>query len=112
MDAKQAADIIKSGNVKPSDFQELYAALEGKSEFAEAFNELRKQMLQAYAKGDSIEVNQSGAAARDDVLTVDQSSSQQKDVVRQSQNIEPWKVQARNDILQWPPGPKDMRFPK
>lgn len=112
MDAKQAADIIKSGNVKPSDFQELYAALEGKSEFAEAFNELRKQMLQAYAKGDSIEVNQSGAAARDDVLTVDQSSSKQKEVVRQSQNIEPWKVQARNDILQWAARTKGHEVPE
>lgn len=112
MDAKQAANLIKSGNVKPSDFQELYAALEGKSEFADAFNELRRQMLQAYAKGDSIEVNQSGAAPRDDVLTVDQSSSEQKDIVRQSQNIEPWKVQARNDILQWAARSKGHEVPE
>ena len=101
MDAKQAADIIKSGNINPADFQELYAALEGKTEFAEAFNELRKQMLQSYAKGDSIEVNQSGAAGRDDVLTVDQSDKRKENIVKQGQNIEPWKVQTRNDILQW-----------
>ena len=112
MDAKQAANLIKSGNVKPSDFQELYAALEGKSEFAEAFNELRRKMLQAYAKGDSIEVNQTGAAARDDVLTVDQSDKKKDDIVKQEQNIEPWKVHTRNDILQWAAKAKTHEAPE
>nr|QIM10613.1 hypothetical protein PlAlph_5050 [uncultured Alphaproteobacteria bacterium] len=112
MDAKQAADIIKSGNVNPSDFQELYAALAGKAEFAEAFGELRKQMLEAYAKGDSLEVNQAGASARDDVLTVEQSDKKREDVVKQNHNVEPWKVQARNDILQWAAKTKTHEVPE
>ena len=37
MDAKRAAQIIKSGNFSANDFQTLYAALNGKAEFAEEF---------------------------------------------------------------------------
>ena len=42
MDAKKAAQIIKSGNFSANDFQTLYTALNGKEEFAEEFNELTK----------------------------------------------------------------------
>ena len=101
MDAKQAADIIKSGNYSDSEFKDLYAALSGKDEFAKEFNALRIRMLKAYAKGDSIEISQSDAKPSDAVLVVEQSKNNSKDTKVQNKDVEPWKIQARNDILQW-----------
>ncbi len=101
MDAKQAADIIKSGNYSDSEFKDLYAALSGKDEFAKEFNALRIRMLKAYAKGDSIEISQNDAKPSDAVLVVEQSKNNSKDAKVQNKDVEPWKIQARNDILQW-----------
>ena len=101
MDAKQAAQIIKSGNFSANDFQTLYAALNGKAEFAEEFNELRKAMLKSYADGESIEVNQSGKVDQQDVMVVDQAVADSSNQEKQLKDVEPWKIQRRQEIMQW-----------
>ena len=101
MDAKRAAQIIKSGNFSANDFQTLYAALNGKAEFAEEFNELRKAMLKSYADGESIEVNQSGKVDQQDVMVVDQNTGDSVSQEKQLKDVEPWKIQRRQEIMQW-----------
>ena len=101
MDAKKAAQIIKSGNFTANDFQILYAALNGKDEFAEEFNELRKAMLKSYADGESIEVNQSGKVDQQDVMVVDQNADEPLSQEKQLKDVEPWKIQRRQEIMQW-----------
>lgn len=101
MDAKKAAQIIKSGNFTANDFQILYAALNGKDEFAEEFNELRKAILKSYADGESIEVNQSGKVDQQDVMVVDQNADEPLSQEKQLKDVEPWKIQRRQEIMQW-----------
>lgn len=101
MDAKKAAQIIKSGNFSANDFQTLYTALNGKEEFAEEFNELRKAMLKSYADGESIEVNQAGNVDQQDVMVVDQNTDDPLSQEKQLKDVEPWKIQRRQEIMQW-----------
>ncbi len=101
MDAKKAAQIIKSGNFTANDFQTLYAALNGKTEFAEEFNKLRQAMLKSYADGESIEVNQAGQVDQQDVMVVDQNIDEPLSQEKQLKDVEPWKIQRRQEIMQW-----------
>ena len=101
MDAKRAAQIIKSGNFGANDFQALYTALNGNAEFAEEFNELRKAMLKSYADGESIEINQSGKVDQQDVMVVDQNAGDSVSQEKQLKDVEPWKIQRRQEIMQW-----------
>ena len=127
MDARTAARVVNSGRIDPKEFQTLYAALKDNPEFAKEFNALRMAMLKEYAKGESMEVKQSGYnVQREDVITVTERAQedrvserlvdegnapavapenapavvkkQQPVVVHQKKND--WQVQYRQDIMQ------------
>ena len=129
MDARTAARVVNSGRIDPKEFQTLYAALKDNPEFAKEFNALRMAMLKEYAKGESMEVKQSGYnVQREDVITVTERpqedrvserlvdegnapavaqenapavvKKQQPVAVRQKKNVESWQSQYRQDIMQ------------
>ena len=131
MDARTAANRIRSGETLDKDTLVLIcAALKDHPEFAKELNAARLAYLKIHhAKGESMEVKQSGYnVQREDVITVterpqeDRGSErlvdegnapavaqenapavvkkQQPVAVRQKKNVESWKVQYRQDILQ------------
>ncbi|MDO4184448.1 MAG: hypothetical protein Q4D11_04340 [Rhodospirillales bacterium] len=140
MDARTAARVVNSGRIDPKEFQTLYAALKDNPEFVQEFNALRMAMLKEYAKGESMEVKQSGYnVQREDVITVTEKTqddhvserlvdegnvsavapehapvvteTQQPVVVHQKKNVESWKVQYRQDILQLAVKTKEVETP-